>query len=142
MLQERARPRMNERGVILHSGACFADGWQNVVLPWFEFILRLPLTPEVCAVVTPFRSHSYFLRDKLLARGISILGLKFLSPAQLRETLLRSTRNIPLREHLRLLLAIAAEEVSSRSDQKLIAKSIARDPDHFLRAIDQLNAAG
>jgi hypothetical protein len=152
MVQERAESLQNERRVTLHMGASFADAWENVLSPWFESISRLTLTQAPSAVVTPFRSQAYLLRSKLLTQGISMLGLKFLSPAQLRETLLRSSsRNIPLREHLRLLLAIAAEGVASRSEENkierepqepLIAKSISRDPDHFLRAIDQLNAAG
>ncbi len=141
----------NERLVTLHTGISFADAWEGVVLRWFEDIAGLPLTAAPSAVVTPSRSLAYLMRSKLLERGISILGLKFLSPAQLRETLLRERRNIPLREHLRLLLAIAAEGVAARSKKNqserespefLIAKSIARDPDHFLRVIDQLNAAG
>jgi hypothetical protein len=136
--------------VELHLGASFAGAWENVLLPWFEAVTRSPLAPFPSAVVTPSRSHTNLLGSKLLARGISILGLKFLSPAQLRETLLPNNRNIPLREHLRLLLAIAAEDVVARSGehtvdreaQDLVAKSVARDPDHFLRAIDQLKAAG
>jgi hypothetical protein len=152
MVQERAASLQNERRVTLHMGASFSDAWEKVLLPWFESISRLPFSQAPSAVVTPFRSQAYLLRSKLLTQGISMLGLKFLSPAQLRETLLRSSnRNIPLREHLRLLLAIAAEGVASRSEENkierepqesLIAKSISRDPDHFLRAIDQLNAAG
>jgi PD-(D/E)XK nuclease superfamily len=140
----------NERRVTLYMGASFAGAWENVLLPWFESISQSPPTQAPDAVVTPFRSQAYLLRSKLLARGISLLGLKFLSPAQLRETLLRGdSHSIPLREHLRLLLAIAAEGIASRknettigSQKSLIAKSVARDPDHFLRAIDQLNSAG
>ena len=136
-----------ERRVTLQMGASFASAWENVLLPWFESIARAPLTAAPSAVVTPFRSQAYLLRSRLLARGISLLGLKFLSPAQLRETLLPGSRSIPLREDLRLLLAIAAERMAARSVEReppkiLIAKSIARDPDHFLRSIDQLNAAG
>jgi hypothetical protein len=141
----------NERLVTLHMGVFFADAWENVLLPWLESVARLPLTAAPSAVVTPSRSLAYLMRSKLLERGISILGLKFLSPAQLRETLPQASRKIPLREHLRLLLAIAAEGVAAGSNknqgerespESLIARSIVRDPDHFLRTIDQLNAAG
>jgi hypothetical protein len=143
--------QQNERLVSLHTGISFADAWEGVVLRWFESIASLPLTAVPSAVVTPSRSLAYLMRSKLLAHGMSIVGLKFLSPAQLRETLLPESRNIPLREHLRLLLAIAAEGIAKRSEEnqgerepreRLIAKSIARDPDRFLRTIDQLNAAG
>jgi hypothetical protein len=143
--------KKNERVVSLHTGISFADAWESVVLRWFESVAALPLTAVASAVVTPSRSLAYLMRSKLLERGISILGLKFLTPAQLREALLQGSRNAPLREHLRLLLAIAAEGVAARSNKNqgehaspefLIAKSIARNPDHFLRAIDQLNTAG
>lgn len=86
----------------------------------------------------------------MLHRGISLLGVKFLSPPQLRELLLRDRElDIPLREHLRLLLAVTAEEFAAErktnvenDEAVLVAKSIARDPDHFLRALDQFGAAG
>ena len=98
-------------------------------------------------MVTPFRSHAQLLRDKLLAHGISLLGVRFLVPAQLRELLLRdSGLKLPLREHLRLLLAIAAEEFAANIDSEqpdsLIARAVARDPDYFLRLFDELGAAG
>src|SRR5450432_2933685 len=111
MRKKRAKSPSNERRISLHLGVSFADSWENVLLPWFESIARFPPTHVPSAVVTPFRSQAYLLRGKLLAHEISLLGLKFLSPAQLRDTLLPSGRNIPLREHLRLLLAIAAEGV-------------------------------
>ena len=140
----------NNRRVSIHIGASFVDAWERLLLPWFETLAGSPLAPEPSAVVTPSRSHAYLLRSRLLARGISIVGIKFLSPAQLREALFGEKRNIPLREHLRLLLAIAAEKVvnesmgneSDREAHMLVAESVARDPDHFLRAIDQLKAAG
>ena len=141
----------NPRSVSLHTGVSFADAWENLLLPWFKSVARQPFTALPSAVVTPCRSLAYLMRSKLLAHDISIVGLKFLSPAQLRETLLPRSRNIPLREHLRLILATAAERVAAQlegnrserpAEEFLIAKSIARDPDHFLRAIDQLSAAG
>lgn len=143
MIRSPAESLGKERRVILQMGASFAGAWENVLLPWFESIARAPLTPGPSAVVTPSRSLAYLLRSNLLARDISIAGLRFLSPAQLRETLLSGSQGIPLREHLRLLLAIAAEETAARSGaQVLVAKSVARDSDHFLRALDQLEAAG
>lgn len=145
MTPRHSDPRANKRQVSLHLGSSFANAWTGVLLPWFESVARLPPTSTPSAVLTPFRSQAYFLRSRLLARDLSMLGLEFLSPAQLREKLLRGRRGIPLREHLRLLLAIAAQSVIARADDDatvLVAKSIERDPDHFLRAIDQLNAAG
>lgn len=141
-----------DRPVNLYLGSSFAGAWENVLSPWLDSVARLPPASAPNAVVTPSRSLAYLLRSKLLARGISILGLEFLSPAQLREKLGRGQLSLALREHLRLLLAIAAERIAARAEENadegaprsefLIAKSIARDPDHFLRAIDQLYAAG
>jgi hypothetical protein len=147
MPQKPSEGRFHPR-VSLHLATSFDAAWEHVLLPWFEtaapsaFAERAPV-----AVVTPFRSHAYSLRSKLLARGISLLGVKFLSPAQLREILQRGIGlNLPLREHLRLLFAIAAERIASRIDSEhsgyLVAKSVARDPDHFLRIFDELGAAG
>ena len=97
-------------------------------------------------MVTASRSQAYFFRNRLLAEGKSLLGVKFLSPSQLRELLLSGCDlHLPLREHLRLLLAVIAEEFAHRNgtdETVLVAKSIARDPDRFLRALDELRAAG
>jgi PD-(D/E)XK nuclease superfamily len=134
--------------VSLHLTTSFEAAWENVVLPWFERVApRAFEQPSPVAVVTPFRSHAYFLRSKLFARGISLLGVKFLSPAQLREILQRGIGlNLPLREHLRLLFAIAAEKIAAAIDGEqsgyLVAKSVSRDPDHFVRIFDELGAAG
>ena len=121
--------------------------WENVIRPWFEKIATCGLQEErPVVVVTASRSQAYFFRSRFLAQGKSLLGVKFLSPPQLRELLLRGRDlNVPLREHLRLFLAIVAEELASgrgNNEHALVAKAIARDPDHFLRALDQLRAAG
>jgi hypothetical protein len=87
------------------------------------------------------------LRAKLLERGTALLGVKFLTPPLLRELLLVDrAAAVPLREHLRLLMAIAAESVATQHaddvDLAAIAKSIARSPDNLLRVFDQVSAAG
>jgi PD-(D/E)XK nuclease superfamily len=134
--------------VSLHLTTSFDAAWQRVLLPWFETIAPQAFEQDApVAVITPFRSHAYLLRSKLLARGISLLGVKFLSLARLREVLLRGRGlNLPLREHLRLLFAVAAEEIAGKiggeKSASLVAKSVARDPDHFLRIFDELGAAG
>jgi hypothetical protein len=134
------------RQVSLYIGISFEAAWENVLLPWFESVAtRAFENREVVAVVTPLGSHSAFLRAKLLAHRISLLGVKFLTPPSLRELLLRDINaKLPLREHLRLLLSIAAEQSAAENDPARIdiAKSVARDPDGFLRALDQLGAAG
>jgi PD-(D/E)XK nuclease superfamily len=150
MPQVRREPEPNSPRVALHIGASPEAAWLNVVQPWFEKMVKSPLERNLApVVVTASRSQAYFFRSQLLAQGKSLLDVKFLSTAQLRELLLRGRDlRVPLREHLRFLLAITADEFAAESEKRgdeqalLVAKSIARDPDHFLRAIDRLGAAG
>ncbi len=97
------------------------------------------------AVVVPHRNLALYFRAQVLERGLPLLGIHFLSPMQLRDHLFREHGlRMPLREHLRLLLAIAAEQCapSAHDGPAVIADAIMRAPDHLLRAIDQLGAAG
>jgi len=131
--------------VSLYIGPSFVEAWESVVLPWFEMAAATAFTQsQPTVVVTPFAADRMFLRYKLLEHGSSLLGVKFLTPAQLREMIVQNGACIPLREHLRLLLSIAAEQCADSQDIDLaaIAKSVARGPDHFLRAIDRVSAAG
>jgi len=144
----RKTTEVRENSVSLHLASSFQSAWENVLFPWFKRGARAPLEiQEPLAVVTASRAQADFLRKQLLACGIALLGVKFLTPPQLRELLLRrSGLKLPLREHLRLLLAVTADELANKSKdsstQTSVAKSIARDPDNFLRAFDQLRAAG
>ncbi|HEY4258155.1 MAG TPA: PD-(D/E)XK nuclease family protein [Candidatus Udaeobacter sp.] len=143
----RSKSDLHSECVSLHIGASPEAAWENVVRHWCEKIASRALKDQQpAAVVTASRSQAYFFRSRLLAEGKSLLAVKFLSPRQLREQFLRRhDLQVPLREHLRLLLAVTAEQFASESsdyETVLIAKSVARDPDRFLRAIDQLGAAG
>jgi hypothetical protein len=146
-MPQKPRERGSGRKVSLFLATSPESAWENVLRPWFERIATPGLREEQPAVVvTASRSQAHFFRSRLLAESKSLLGVKFLSPAQLRELLLRGRDlNVPLREHLRLFLAIAAEQFArenGNNEPALVARSIARDPDHFLRAVDQLRAAG
>ena len=122
------------------------DAWDHVVRPWFDKVASRGLQNQLATVVTASRSQAYFFRSRLLAEDKSLFGVKFLSPPQLREILLRGgDLRVPLREHLRLLLAVTAEEFDNTkrpAETRLTAKFIARDPDRFLRAFDEVRAAG
>src|SRR4029434_6233764 len=147
MPRARSEPEVHSRRISLHIGASPEAPWKNVVRHWLERIGSRTLQDKnPAAVVTASRSQAYFFRSRLLAEGKFLLAVKFLSPPQLRELLLRGRDlRVPLREHLRLILAVTAEEFASKStdDQTvLVAKSIARDADRFLRALDELRAAG
>jgi hypothetical protein len=137
--------RKNLREVSLYIGASFPAAWENVLLPWFERVALASIqSEELVAVVTPFPSAAVFLRSKLLEHSIPLLGVRFITPPQLRELLLPDgALALPLREHLRLLLAIAAESANSRdADLAAIARSISIAPDNLLRVFDQVSAAG
>ena len=121
--------------------------WADAALPWFQaHSLNTLKSAEPVAVITPFPCGAAFLRSKLIEHGIALLGVKFLTPPLLRELLLGHETAIPLREHLRLLLAAAAERIAEKNaddvDLCAIAKSIARAPDNLLRVFDQVSAAG
>src|SRR6266404_8689100 len=145
--------------VSLHIGSSFASAWESVLLPWFRSAALASLTNnETVAVATPFPSGAAFLRSKLLEHEVPLLGVKFVAPPRLRELLLAEDASaLPLREHLRLLLATAAESVANRISDDVdsaavadsaeealaaIAKSISRSPDNLLRVFDQVSAAG
>jgi PD-(D/E)XK nuclease superfamily len=147
MPHARSEPEAQSRRVSLHIGASPEAAWENVVRRWFERTATRALRDQKpAAVVTASRSQAYFFRSRLLHEGKSLLAVKFVSPPQLRELLLRGhDLHMPLREHLRLILAITAEEFANKNtndETVLVAKSIARDADPFLRALDELRAAG
>lgn len=137
-----------EKAVSLYLGSSFPAAWDNVLLPWFEKTSLASLANEkLAAVIVPARAYADFLRQQLLGHRFSLLGVRFFTPPQLREFLLRRRQlQLPLREHLRLLLAITAEEFAASNEgatpESAVAKSIVRDPDNFLRTLDQLRAAG
>ncbi|HEY2800336.1 MAG TPA: hypothetical protein VGI85_07060, partial [Chthoniobacterales bacterium] len=156
MSRARVEKEPSARSVSLHSAASARAGLEGVLLPWFEQTARRGLEdPRPTLVVVPFRSQAYFLKRSLLAKGRSLIGSRFVTPAQLRELLAtRAKTNLALREHLRLLLSTAAEECMQLPENPaeqatrmleadyLAAKSIRRAPDHLLRTVDQLGAAG
>lgn len=134
--------------VSLYIGSSFASAWESVVLPWLKDVELVSLeTNDTVAIVTPFPSGAAFLRSKLLEHEIPLLGVEFVTPPRLRELVLAENLSaLPLREHLRLLLAAAAESVAGHAsadvDLAAIAKSISRSPDNLLRTLDQVSAAG
>src|SRR6266566_8210312 len=156
MVLSTAGTRDDECSVLLYIGASVAAARENVLLPWFQTAARVSWQQQKATlVVVPFRSHAYSIKGLLLDCGVSLLGIRFVSPPELRELLSsKSEMRLALREHLRLLLSIAAEECMRLPEDPallekrmleadfLAAKSVARAPDHLLRTIDQLGAAG
>ena len=148
---ENSAPRVS-----LHIGNSFADAWQELIRPWFESLaVTATAQPRLNAVIVPFRSTAHNIKRLLLDNGISLIGIRFMSAADVRETLATTIGScVPPREHLRLLLSIAAEQSMDLPEDPiarekrladpefLAAKSVLRTPDHLLRTIDRLGAAG
>ncbi len=143
----RKKAEARENSVSLHIASSFPSAWDDVLLPWFKHVsLASVVSGQPIAVITPFPSSASFLRARLIEQGIPLLGVRFLAPPQLREVLLAGSADaLPLREHLRLLLALAAESTAANSqdaDLSAIARSIAHAPDNLLRVFDQISASG
>jgi hypothetical protein len=126
------------------------EAWDGAIAPWFREVLPVSWKHELpSVVVVPTRSHAHALKSCLLEERQSHLGIRFVTPAGLRE-LLGGNRDqaLPLREYLRLLLAVAAEETLRESAEddasadNLAAKAVVRAPDHLLRTLDRLETAG
>src|SRR5882724_5495792 len=132
--------------VSLHIGSSFASAWESVLLPWFERVLPETWKRELPSIViVPTRGQANDLKRRLIAKGVSHLGLQIVTPASLRALLSRddvTPTTDP--EHLRLLLAIAASEMENRPNESeaLAAKAVSRAPAALLRALDRLETAG
>ena len=122
------------------------EAWDDAIAPWFERVVpRVWEHPLPSLVVVPTRGHVNDLQARLVANGASHLGLQFVTPAGLRALLARDDVTPPAqREHLRLLLAIAASEMEDRPNESeaLAAKAVVRAPALLLRALDRLETAG
>jgi RecB family exonuclease len=134
-------------GVQLFSAATFSPFWDEPFLPWArQASARALRTGGRAVAIVPCRNDSYWLKTRLLETGTPNIGIDFATPAELRDLLakhlgLRS--RMPLREHLHLLLSIAAEsELASTPLPAPAMLSVAAEPDALLRAIDQLSAGG
>jgi hypothetical protein len=128
--------------VALRIAASPREAWSGAIEPWFREVLPNSWKQETLSVVVvPTRSHAQGLKKRLLADGGSHLGIQFVTPSGFRDLLRgEKDRALPLREHLRLLLAIAAEEENNGAN--LTAKAIVRAPDHLLRTLERLENAG
>jgi PD-(D/E)XK nuclease superfamily len=122
--------------------------WEGAMESWFKQVAAEAWQNErPVVVVVPSRGQIEALKLRLLEAGLSALGLQFVTPPYLRALLAAQTEKAPAaREHLRLLLALAAEQLltdGKLSDaERLAAVSVRRTPNHVLRLLEQLSAAG
>ena len=122
------------------------EAWDDAIALWFDQVLPGAWQRELPAlVVVPTRGQANDLKARLIAKGSSHLGLRFVTASSLRALLARDDATPAAEpEHLRLLLAIAASEMEDRPNESeaLAAKAVARAPALLLRALDRLETAG
>jgi len=122
------------------------EAWEDVIAPWFDQVLPGAWQRELPSlVVVPTRGQTNDIKERLIAKGLSHLGLQFATLSSLRALLERDDASPAAQpEHLRLLLSIAASEIEDRPDESeaLAAKAVVRAPALLLRALDRLETAG
>lgn len=122
--------------------------WHGAIENWFKQAAAAVWQSGYPAlVVVPTRGQIQALKGRFLEAGLSALGLQFVTPPYLRALLPAESEILPAaREHLRLLLALAAEQLLAGTKlteaQRLAAISVRRTPDHLLRLLEQLSGAG
>ena len=138
----------SKRGPALLLASSADAAWQGGIARWFEEVAASAWQQARPAViVVPTRGQVQVLKQRLLASKRASFGLQFVTPAYLRGLLSAGAESsLPRREHLRLLLALAAEErledKSISEAERLAAISVRRTPDHLLRFLEQLDVAG
>jgi hypothetical protein len=137
----------NRRHALLLASSA-EEAWRGAAEGWFAQVSAETWKNErPVLVVVPTRGQIQALKGRLLEAGLSALGLQFVTPPYLRALLAaQSGTQPPAREHLRFLLALAAEQLLTKEQlsaaERLAAVSVRRTPDHFLRLLEQLSAAG
>jgi hypothetical protein len=131
--------------VSIYTSALASDAQESVFLPWLRRV-RGPATtsPNSVAILVPQRADASYLKSLALASGLGLWGVHFLTPGDLRDRLrshLGLTTRIPIREHLHLLLATAAEHVGRTQNERVI-HALAAAPDQLLKAVDMIGGAG
>jgi hypothetical protein len=122
--------------------------WRGALESWFkQAAAEVWQSERPVVVVVPTRGQLQALKLRLLEAGLSALGLQFVTPPYLRALLAAQSDSVPAaREHLPLLLALAAEQLLADETlpeaERLAAVSVRRTPDHLLRLLEQLGAAG
>src|SRR5207247_5375337 len=105
------------------------EAWDDVIAPWFDQVLPETWKRALPAlVVVPTRGQANDLKARLIAKGCSHLGLRFVTPSSLRALLaLDDATPAAEPEHLRLLLAIAASEMEDLTNESeaLSSKAVA-----------------
>src|SRR4051812_37615860 len=143
--RKRELPAANGSARLCLAPTC-EEAWLEIILPWFEQVSYESWRNSLPSlVVVPTRGQANDLKARLIAKNISYLGVQFLTPAGLERLFASDSPTPSVRpEHLRLLLAIAASEISGgpNDPEMLAAKAVARAPASLLGTLNWLNLAG
>ncbi len=124
--------------VSLITSACAGSAVGPVFLPWLKTAGAAAWRARrATAVIVPQRSDGYFLKQRALAAAGGALGVRFITPGELRDMLARHLglpASVPERAHWHLLLATALERRAGGGS--------AASPEHLLQAIDLLGDCG
>src|SRR5262245_41338657 len=108
--------------VSLCSALSTDDAWLEVIRPWFERATARARTGErECVVVVPSRGLALALKNRALQEGLSLLGIRFWLPGELREALISSLElkvEVPERNALTLLTVTVAEEAAMNASNE------------------------
>ncbi len=121
----------------------FADAWEPVIAPWFRDRAELGwknAQPGVALISS--QAAAAFLKSRLVEADIPVFNTAFMTPGTLRKFLIKHNnpgRVLALREDLRLLLSVAAENLKPSNP---VAQSVAADPGGLLGAWDAVQGAG
>lgn len=116
------------------------DAWESDLKPWLMEHADSVLAGELPWVVVPARSQVGWIRRRCLESGISLLGIKFLTPASLRREMSRllGLKTTAMgRESLEFLLRLQALK-----GKGAVSQSVALSPSNCLQALDDLGRAG
>ncbi|MDR1146429.1 MAG: PD-(D/E)XK nuclease family protein [Verrucomicrobiales bacterium] len=116
------------------------DAWDDGMAAWLRAHAAAALRGEQALVVVADPAQAAWLRQRSLAAGIALLGVKFLTAAELRRELavaLDEPHRLLGRESLEFLLKLAA---LARRDYA--TRSVALAPAQCLQALDDLGRAG
>jgi hypothetical protein len=131
----------------LFATASVEDHWRAVAGPWLRAQAASAwkeTRPTV--VLTPNRAEGFYLRSRLVAERVPLLGIRFWTPSDIRKVLLG--HYLPklattTQAELRLLTRACAERLAKEStDDNASLKSVLREPAAFLRAYELLLGAG
>jgi len=123
------------------------EQWRELAGPWLrEQAGAAWKNPKPTVILTPSRAESFYLRSRLVAEGVSFLGLRFWTPSDARNYLravIAPETFAATQADLRLVARACAEKVASKGGTgNASVTSVIREPGAFLRAYDLLLGAG